>query len=77
MRVTLEKSSGRSKCRHPKCRKLLEFITDDKIKANTTCAAIVFKSAFGECTAFYCRDCIDFVYNDIKSVLNSNLWAFH
>lgn len=47
------------------------------IKKDTTCAAITMSSAAGRNTSYYCRDCIDLVYEDIRKILNPKLWVFH
>lgn len=78
MRINLEKASGKAKCRSGKCRKLPEYIDDKgRIKAETTCAAIGTDSASGWHTSYYCRDCIDQLYDDIRKILNPKLWVFH
>jgi hypothetical protein len=78
MKIELEKSSGRAKCRARDCKKLPEYITDKgRIKVNTTCVAITMDSAAGWNTSYYCRDCVDKLYEDIKKILNPKLWVFH
>lgn len=78
MKIVLEKSSGRAKCRARTCKKLELYISESgRIKKDSTCAAITMDSAAGWNTSYYCRDCIDTLYNDIKKILNPALWAFH
>lgn len=78
MKIELKKSSGRTKCRSNICLKKSEYISDNgRIKKDTTCAAITMDSASGYNTSYYCRDCIDKVYEDLKKILNSKLWIFH
>ena len=78
MKITLIKSSGRCLCRNSTCEKKTEYITKSgRIKKDTTCAAIDMDSAAGYNTSYYCRDCIDKIYDDIKKILNPKLWVFH
>ncbi len=77
MKITLEKSTGRAKCRSSSCKKMTIYISgSDRIKVGTTCAAITMDSAAGVNTSYYCRDCIDQLYLDIKAILNPALWKF-
>ena len=78
MKITLEKASGRSKCRCDKCKRLPEYV-DEKgiIKKDSTCAAIKTDSCSGSHVSFYCRDCINILYEDIRLILNPKLWIFH
>jgi hypothetical protein len=77
MKIKLIKASGRAKCRNLSCRKKQEFITDKgRIKTDTTCVAITMDSAAGYNTSYYCRDCIEIIYEDIKKILNPKLWVF-
>lgn len=70
-------NSNRRKCRYLTCQSNPDFITPaGRIKSGTTCAAITTNDATGFHTAYYCRECIDKVYKDIKAVLNSDLWIF-
>jgi hypothetical protein len=79
MKITLIKASGRAFCRSRDCKHLPEYITEKthRIKTGTTCAAITMSSAAGWNTSYYCRDCIDKLYLDIKTILNPALWIFH
>lgn len=78
MRIALEKASGRAKCRNNSCKKKEEYISaNGRIKSETTCAAITMDSAAGFNTSYYCRDCIEVIYEDIKKILNPKLWIFH
>ena len=75
-------------CANPNCKHLPEYIEylGDKnieyheyiIKPNTVCARITSNNASKIIgfTEFYCRDCIDDLYQMIKSKLDTNLWAF-
>jgi hypothetical protein len=77
MRITLEKSSGRAKCRHDGCEQKEEYISAaGRIKTGTTCAAIGTDGAGGYHTSYYCRDCIDKIYVEMKKILNPALWVF-
>jgi hypothetical protein len=78
MKIELEKSSGRAKCRSRTCKKKPEYISENgRIKAGTTCVAITMDSAAGWNTSYYCRDCVDQLYEDIRKILNPKLWVFH
>jgi len=78
MEISLEKASGRTKCRHLRCVNKQEYINEKgRIKKGTICAAIATDGAAGYHTSYYCRDCIDLIYIDIKKILNPALWAFH
>lgn len=78
MKIELEKASGKSKCRYDGCKCKPEYINDKGcIKENTTCAVITMKTAKGNATSYYCRDCIELLYVDIKMMLNPQLWVFH
>lgn len=78
MRIKLIKASGRAKCRNRDCKNKEEYINENgRIKKDTTCAAITMDSAAGYNTSYYCRDCIDTVYEDIRKILNPKLWVFH
>jgi hypothetical protein len=78
MRLGLEKASGKSKCRHENCSHNPEFITDKgRIKAGTTCVWISTQGPSGWHTSYYCRDCVSKIYEEMKKILNPNLWIFH
>ena len=78
MQIKIEKSTGRRICRHDLCKKNPNLISDDgKIKKEVICAAVTITSSSGRSTAYYCRECIDHLYNDIKKILNPNLWILH
>lgn len=78
MKIKLKKSTGRAKCRSQACLKKSEYINDKgRIKKDTTCVAITMQSSAGRNTSYYCRDCIDKLYDDIRKILNPNLWVFH
>jgi hypothetical protein len=77
MKIQLIKASGRAICRSRTCKQLPEYISEKgRIKIDTTCAAITMDSAAGYNTSYYCRDCIDQLYLDIKKILNPALWSF-
>ena len=78
MKINLIKASGRAICRSKDCKKKPEYISEKgRIKADTTCVAIMMDSAAGYHTSYYCRDCIDQLYEDIRKILNTKLWVFH
>jgi hypothetical protein len=78
MKLLLETSSGRTKCRGLTCKKLPEYISEKgRIKAGTKCVCFWMESASGWAGSYYCRDCIDQLYIEMKKILNPNLWALH
>lgn len=78
MEITLEKASGRSKCRYQGCCNNPEFISKSgRIKKDTVCARIMTQGPGGWHGSHYCRECIDKIYIDLKKILNPALWAFH
>lgn len=78
MIINIEKSTGRRICRYSNCLKNEKYITKDgKIKKGVVCASVTIQSSSGLSTAYYCRDCIDSLYLDIKKILNPNLWTLH
>ena len=78
MRIELEKASGKSICRNAKCKKNPDYISPSgRIKHDSTCVVITMQSAAGYNTSYYCRDCVDELYADLKKVLNPALWIFH
>jgi hypothetical protein len=78
MKIELEKSSGRGKCRSGYCKQNPEYISENgRIKAGTTCVAITMRSAAGRNVSYYCRECVDQLYEDVKKILNPKLWVFH
>lgn len=78
MKISLEKSSGRGICRFHGCKKNPLYIAPSgRIIKDTICAAITMSSAAGYHTSFYCRECVDQLYTDIKKILNPQLWSFH
>jgi len=83
MKITLEKASGRSKCRGTDCSKNPEYISEDgRMVKGTTCAVIAIGGdASGSFASsvfyfYYCRECLDKVYVEVKSKLDSKLWVF-
>jgi hypothetical protein len=78
MRVGLEKASGRAKCRYEGCQRKTEYISEKgRIKKDTICAWISTQGPGGWHTSYYCRDCIEKIYAELKKILNPNLWVFH
>ncbi len=78
MKISLEKSTGRAKCRGFNCAKNPEYISEKgRIKQGTTCVAIQMDSAAGYHVSYYCRNCIDKLYDDMRKILNPKLWIFH
>lgn len=77
MKLKLTTSNGKTKCRNESCKKLPEYISEKgRIKNGTTCVSISIRSASGYNDSFFCRDCIDEVYSDMKKILNPSLWSF-
>jgi hypothetical protein len=77
MRLGLDKASGKSKCRHQGCLKKPEYISPKgRIKKDTTCVWIAIDSASGGGVAYYCRDCVDKIHDEMKKILNPKLWIF-
>ncbi len=77
MRLGLAKGTGRRKCRNPTCKKNPQYINDQgRIKKDTTCVWIEVQDAGGYAQAYYCRDCINEIYERMKKILNPNLWVF-
>jgi hypothetical protein len=77
MKIELEKSSGRAICRNLSCKSNPDYINEGgRIKSGTTCAVIGMSSAAGWNRSFYCRECIDAIYLDLKMKLNPALWVF-
>lgn len=77
MKITIIKASGRALCRGPRCEKKPEFVKDNgNIIKDSRCAKVSIWGAQGGSTAFYCRDCIDKLYEDVRKILNPKLWVF-
>lgn len=76
MKLELQKASGRALCRGKDCKNLPEYMHKNRIKKDTTCVAIRMESAGGWNTSYYCRDCIDQLYLEMKKALNPSLWIF-
>lgn len=76
MEIEIIKSSGRAMCRGD-CKMNPEYV-DEKgnIKKGNSCAKITIWGAKGGASAFYCRDCIDTLYEDVRKILNPKLWLF-
>jgi len=78
MKIELEKSSGRAKCRNRACKKNPDYIAESgRIKSGSTCIAITMDSAAGWNTSYYCRECVDEIYLKMKTLLNPALWIFN
>lgn len=78
MHIELKKASGKSICRNGKCKKLPQYISaKGRILKDTTCVVISISGASGWAEAYYCRDCVDQLYLELKTKLNPNLWVFH
>lgn len=76
MQIGLEKASGLAKCRSESCPKNPEYISKaGRIKSGTTCVCISMQSAAGWHSTYYCRDCIEQIYIDMRKVLDPKLWA--
>jgi hypothetical protein len=77
MKIQLEKASGSAKCRGPNCTDNPAYISEKgRIKKDTTCVGITIRSAAGSNTSYYCRECIDKLYEDMRKILNPKLWIF-
>lgn len=77
MKILLKKSTGRVKCRNRNCKKNDKYINEKgRIRRDTTCIGITMDSGAGSNTSYYCRECIDEIYLDMKKCLNPNLWIF-
>jgi hypothetical protein len=64
-------------CANPQCKNLIEYTYNVighvyRIRRKTTC--LVVSTQFG--TEYYCRDCIDTLYRQLKPSLDSKLWIF-
>ncbi len=65
-------------CANPNCKRNTDCMINILgsvwyIKTDTTVALITMQGRY----EYYCRDCIDFLYDLFKVKLNSKLWAFH
>lgn len=77
MNIKLEKASGRSRCRHLDCDKNPKYISEfGRIIKDTICCKISVGTAAGYFTAFYCRDCLKKIHDEIRVKLNPKLWIF-
>jgi hypothetical protein len=66
-------------CSNPKCehnpKHMINILGNVwYIKVDTSVAFITLTNGFGE---YYCRGCIDEIYQIVKLKLDSSLWAFH
>ncbi len=64
-------------CDNPECSQLLEFhdriLNTYFLKQGTTCLEIW---SYGSEPEYYCRSCIDVLYQKLKPILDTRLWAF-
>lgn len=73
MKLRLEKSSGRAVCRYDECQNNPKFITDDgRIRKDTDCIVVTIRGI----SSFYCRECVDKLYEDMRKIMNTKLWIF-
>lgn len=77
MWIKIIKATSKAKCRGIKCKNLPEYINrNGRIRKDTNCAVISISASNGGATAFYCRDCVDQVYMDMRIALDPKLWIF-
>lgn len=77
MKISVSSATSKAKCRGNNCKKLPQFINrKGRIKKGTSCAIVGMNTSSGWRTAFFCRDCIDQLYFDMKMVLDPKLWIF-
>jgi len=77
MQIKLEKASGRAICRHLDCKRKPEYINESgRIIKGTICCKISVGTAAGWFSAFYCRDCLEKIHDEIREKLNPKLWIF-
>lgn len=81
MKIKLLKAKDNMhRCNYDGCEKNPEYTTKaGSIRKGTICASIRVYSANrskSHILNYYCRSCIDKVYNDVRASLNSNLWVF-
>lgn len=72
---------SRMQCDNVNCKRLPEYfdqiLNSFFLKRGTICASITIETNIGEYgRQYYCRDCIDEIYQKIKSKLDSKLWIF-
>jgi hypothetical protein len=78
MEIEIKKASGRALCRGTNCKRSPEYVKPNgNIVRGTSCAYIVIQTAGLVYSAYYCRDCIDDLYQKMKEKLDTNLWIFH
>ena len=63
---------GNTNCQHSEKYHYVIMQNSHWIKQGTICARIKIDNSI----EYYCRDCIDEIYNLIKSKLDSKLWIF-
>ncbi len=79
---SIEKANGYQQCSYHDCHSLPEYThrilngADPLIKRDTICARMVIWCGGEQYTRYYCRDCIPRLYEDMKKVLDPNLWIF-
>jgi hypothetical protein len=72
-------------CDHPNCKGLSSFSIEEMgyrsgrtlLRPGSTVAVIVVTSGFNTLKTFYCQDCIDLVFQEVRKSLDKSLWAFH
>jgi hypothetical protein len=83
MELKIISASGRAICRGEHCKGLPEFIiklgvfryNNNRIRKDTQCLMITMWSAAGGTTAYYCSDCMNNIYVEMRSVLDPKLRA--
>ena len=78
MKIELVKASGKAICRHKDCSKNPDYISGSsgRIKKGTICCFMSVWGANGYTKVFFCRECLEKIYNEVKVKLNPKLWAF-
>lgn len=66
-------------CAHPECKKNPKYMVNILgsvwyIRVDTTVAVVTVGGSRAE---YYCRECIDELFNEVRTKLDSKLWAFH
>lgn len=77
MKLQVTKANGKQMCRYQLCSRNPDYISKTgRIKSGSTCVEIRLDSAAGYNSSYYCRECIDKIYIEMKKVLNPDLWIF-
>ena len=77
MQIELKKSSGKPYCRPPRCKRNSDYIdSNGRIKKDTVCCKITIRTASGSRSAFFCRECLEKIHDEIREKLNPKLWIF-